>query len=1062
LNNGNVCNYDPALRALQEDNARLQALADVRWFYQHPLPTLIVDQGSQRILDANEAALRQFRYERDHFLQTRFDALRTGNGTFRRLNYRPQFVAASNNPLVTFLRRDGSAFEAELLSLDMQYLGLPAQLVQILDVSGRLDVEATMREHERRYKWLVENVSETIWRVELELPVPVALPEDEQIDRIYRNAVLAEANQSMATTYGYGSPEAMLGLRLGELLPRAEPQNIDFLRKFIQSGYRLIDEESVEVDAQGRTKWFLNRLVGEVEAGRLIRAWGASADITERKLAEMRGRQFEQLWRDALDNVELIALFLDTEGKLTYVNPFFTTTSGWGLHEIVGRNWFTEVNRGFDEELHLYQQRLEGDAPPNCVGPLVTRAGSERQVRWNNTVLRGAQGRPLGMFCIGEDITDQLRTDAALRESEERYRRLVEGLSIGIYRSTPEGHLDFCNPAAARLFGLPTSDHTDSVNLETFSFGPGYDRQEFKRRLEAEGELRGTEVQWNTRPGPPFWVRESAHVIRDPAGRVRYYEGTIEDISEQKQGEQALKEREEHYRVLVQLSPVGTFMTRRGLIVSANRALTDLLGYRSPDELIGKHLLDLLHPSDREVVQAEYLAAPPLYGVLPVHERRILRKDGSAILVEAHVARVHVQNDRGSVIVVRDVTAERQAEQDRRRWQQRMLEMQKLESLGLLAGGLAHDFNNQLTVILGHLDLVRDSLPPASSLTGLLDPAEQAAKHSMALCQQMLSFSGRGKIEVGLVNLTCTIQDVETLLKVASAKKADLIYKLDESLPTIQAEEAQVRQVLINLVSNAAEAIADGPIKGKITIKTGVTTINEDYKNPEVTLELPMGEYVYLEVTDTGVGMDVNTRRRIFEPFFTTKPTGRGLGLPAVLGIVRSHGGAIEVSSRVRHGTTFRVFFPRRRPEPPPLVTERLSSAETEVVTPRRTVLLVEDEPSLRALAGKVLSTHGWNVIEAEDGPSAVDLLRERVSEIDAVLIDLALPGLDGVETLRQLWAIHPNLQAIAMSSYGTLELERRFAGFPLLGLLPKPFTPGSLLDALDHVKSINPMNSAK
>jgi len=1057
ITNGSPPDTLQVLRELQEENARLRALSEVRWFQHHPLPTLIIEPRTQLILDVNDAAVRQFRYDRDQFLQLRFDTLRMSRGVLRRRELRQQLLAALGNPVASFLRKDGSSFEGEVFTQDVPFLGLAAQVVQVLDVSGRLDTESNIRDHERRYKWLLENVSECVWRFDQEIPVPVSLSEDEQIERMYQHAYLAEANQSMAAASGYHGPDAMLGLRLDMLVPRANPSNVEFLRKFIRNGYRLIDEESVEVDARGRTRWFLSRLVGEVEAGRFVRAWGSSTDVTERKLAELRGRQYERLWRDALESIHLLALFVDEQGKITYVNPHFTTVTGWGMNEVIGRNWFTDLCQEKSEDFNRDRSRvLEDEIDTHSVCEIIAKDGSPRQVRWNNTLLRDGQGRPLGKFRIGEDITEQLRTGAALHESEERYRRLVEGLPLGIYRSSPEGQLDFCNPAAARLFGVPFPEQVSSVDLETYYFGIGYSRSDFKARMEAEGELLGLEAQWNPKPGVSMWVREHARAVRDSRGKVRYYEGTLEDITKQKQAEQELREREEQNRVLVQLAPVGTFMTRRGLVVSANQALADLLGYDDPEQVLGKHLLELLHPSEREIVQTEYLSPPMTVGVMPVHDRRMLRKDGAAVLVEVHVARVQVQNDRGSVIVVRDVTAERQADQERRRWQQRMLEMQKLDSLGLLAGGLAHDFNNQLTVILGHLDLVRDALPNQSSLEAVLEPADQAAKHARMLCQQMLSFAGRGKIDVGQVHLSKTVHDVTALLKVASSKRADLDLNLDDHLPPIQAEEAQVRQVLLNLVSNAAEAVVPGPTRGKITIATGVTTIDESYQNPEVTLELPRGEYVYLEVTDTGIGMDVNTRRRIFEPFFTTKPTGRGLGLAAVLGIVRSHGGAIEVNSRLRHGTTFRVFFPLRWPAVPPTSKEIRRRDGTSVSGPR-SVLIVDDEPALRTLAGRVLSTNGWRVLEAEDGTSAVDLAREHGRTLDAVVIDLALPGVDGVETLRQLWDVNPNLQAIAMSSHGTMEIERRFAGFPFLGLLPKPFSPNSLVEALDQVQPGGP-----
>ena len=459
------------------------------------------------------------------------------------------------------------------------------------------------------------------------------------------------------------------------------------------------------------------------KADLFVRAWGASLDISDRKRVEASQKQSDQLWRDALENLQLLALFLDHQGHVTYINPYFSRITGWKKEEILGKNFYQCLYADHASQTAEYIKQLNSKSIRNyATNNFQTRAGQTLLIHWNNTIIHDAAGQPIGVFSIGEDVTEQQRTNAALQESEERYRRLVEGLPLGLYRSTPEGQLTFCNPMVLELLGLKSLEEASQVNLNQYDFGPSYSREDFRARMEAEGVVYGMEYPWTMRDGTQLWVREHARAIRNEQGQVYCYEGTLDDITQEKQATRSIEEREEHYRMLSQLAPIGIFMTCKSIIVHANQYLATMLGYESPRDLEGQPLLDLLHPAEREEVQSHYLKGPETTGLLPLQERRLLKKDGTVLLIQAHVARVRVNNEPGSVIVVRDISEERQAEHERRRWQQRILEMQKLESLGLLAGGLAHDFNNQLTVILGHTNLVQmklakqrcDSRPGAS------------------------------------------------------------------------------------------------------------------------------------------------------------------------------------------------------------------------------------------------------------------------------------------------------------------------------------------------------------
>jgi two-component system, cell cycle sensor histidine kinase and response regulator CckA len=1039
------------LAQLREENARLKSLAGFAWFADHPVPAFIVSARTGKILDANFAAQRQYRYERKEMLNLNLEQFRanTGSGSFSRLDL-ANSMGQKQNWVVRQVRRDGSIFSAEMMVTPLTYQDQPAELVQVIDVSRRVDAELELRHLERRYNWLMENATESIWRFELEVPIPLSLPVGEQIERIYRYGYLAEASRSTAQVYGYPKPQAMSGMRLETMMPRNEV-NLAYLRHFIERGYEVKQMESKELDREGNTKWFRNNLFGEVEAGLLVRAWGSSIDITNTKQLEEQQQQSNQLWYEALENMHLLAMFVDDQAIITYVNPHFVKVTGWQKADVLGKSFMKTFNPEYASLGSKFEEHIKTNKiAPFCSNTFRTRDDRVLHIHWNNTAVHDAEGKSIGVFSIGEDITERRSAELGLKESEERYRRMAEGIPVGLYRSTPEGCMIYGNPVVAKLLQVTTVEAMQAINLQTWEFGPSYDRTAFIKQLEADGEVIGLEYQWKLPDGTHRWVRENARVLREADGKVQWYEGTLEDITETRQTQEKLVQSEELYRKLSETAPIGILLTNNAVVQHANPFVTKMLGYDSTEEIIGKPVLEFIHPADRQDLAQRYFVDPMELDKQTTEESRLLRKDGAVVMAQAQISRMLINQHRGSIIVVRDISAQRQSEQEMRRWQQRILKMQKLESLGLLAGGLAHDFNNQLTVIMGHASLLDKQMPKDDPLHKLLRPIEQAAQHATNLCQQMLSFAGRGKIETHQVNLTKLIQSTEALLKIATGKKADLLLELDPDVPTIQAEAAQLRQVLINLVSNAAESFTEGH-RGQVSVRTSVMKVDENYPKMELTLELPAGEYLCLEVADNGGGMDADTRRRVFEPFFTTRTTGRGLGLPAVLGIVRSHNGAIEVNSKLRHGTSIRVFLPlQQAPATSNQVNQSMAQASA-------TILVVDDELSLRSLASQVLRNHGFHVIEAEDGMKACELVQQGTNPIQLVLVDLTMPVMDGVETLKQIWATQPHIPAIAMSSYGHVEIEDRCKGLPLKAILPKPFTPLALEQLVSRALSDYP-----
>jgi len=386
---------------------------------------------------------------------------------------------------------------------------------------------------------------------------------------------------------------------------------------------------------------------------------------------------------------------------------------------------------------------------------------------------------------------------------------------------------------------------------------------------------------------------------------------------------------------------------------------------------------------------------------------------------------------------------------ERKRADERLRQAQKLESIGLLAGGIAHDFNNLLTGILGSASLALETLSSQSPAAPLLNDVVHASERAAHLTRQMLAYSGKGRFLIEPVNLSPLTADICKLVQPTISKNVTLHLELANDLLTVDADVGQMQQIVMNLLLNAAESIVDSA--GSVTLRTGVQQVDPAYLRNELErADIELGAYVYLEVSDTGCGMDEITQSKIFDPFFTTKFTGRGLGLAAVAGIVRGHKGAIKITTAPGKGSTFRVLFPCSAdgespkaepaslwdaPEPP----QRSEHTGNEVV------MVVDDEEVVLRAATLALSKHGYTVLQAESGPAAIELLRKERGRVELVLLDVSMPGMSGHETLPELRKICPDIGVIVSSGYSEEETRRAFSGQTIAGFIQKPYAAGTL-----------------
>ncbi len=444
---------------------------------------------------------------------------------------------------------------------------------------------------------------------------------------------------------------------------------------------------------------------------------------------------------------------------------------------------------------------------------------------------------------------------------------------------------------------------------------------------------------------------------------------------------------------------------------------------------------------------AERLAAPGALEGPPSHlEARGIRhgaEPGSAdadLELEVALAPMQAGGRRFLTVVARDVT-------ERKELERRLLQKDKLESLGLLAGGIAHDFNNLLVGIMGNSSLALETISSNNPARPVLKDVMLASETAANLTRQLLAYAGKGRFVIEPVDLSDLVRQISTLVQTSIPRSVQLRMELMERLPCVEADVTQMQQVIMNLVMNAAEAIGDAP--GTVLITTSVQHVDEDYiATVLVPAQISPGEYVCLQVHDTGTGMTQETMDRIFDPFFTTKFTGRGLGLAAVLGIVRGHKGAIKVYSTMGRGTTFKLLFPSTEQQAAPYIPYHCCPA------PENRLLVVDDEQIVRRSAKAMLERHGYSVVLAENGKEAVDLFRVLADKIDLVLLDMTMPLMGGEETFRELKTMRPDVRVILSSGYNEVEAVRRFAGKGLAGFLQKPYSALTLAGKVRAVLS--------
>ncbi|MEE4253890.1 MAG: PAS domain S-box protein [Desulfuromusa sp.] len=660
------------------------------------------------------------------------------------------------------------------------------------------------------------------------------------------------------------------------------------------------------------------------------------------------------------------------------------------------------------------------------------------------------RGKSLSSEALMQQISILQEENHQLKESlqsakknSDLYENLVEFAADAIFIGNNCGNIIGANQRAIHLTGYSYAELSDMNLSQLFSEAEQL-KAPLRYDLLKQGEIVKSERLLSSKDGTTVPIEMNSRMLPDGS-----FHTFARDITERKQADEAVRASEEKFSQIFKLSPDAITLTRMedGLYLDVNNTFLEILG-RSYEEVVGHSSLpgDLdiwCDPKDRE----RMVQALKENGEITGLEAKFRGKNGQNIsgLLSARI--MEINHETCILMITRDITERLKLQEQQQNLELQMLQVQKLESLGVLAGGIAHDFNNILMAVIGNCDLAQRRLKATSPAMENLRQIKLATNKAADLSNQMLAYSGKGKFVVEPLDLSLIIEEMEQILTVSSSKKATLRYDLSPDLPSVEADATQIRQIVMNLVINASDAIGNNT--GVIAISTGSMECTRDYlQSTWLDENLEEGYYVFIEVADTGSGMSEETLNRIFEPFYSTKFTGRGLGMAAVLGIVRGHKGAIKIYTELGKGSTLKVLIPASTVP----ATKVKVINESTPLKEQGLALLIDDEETVLNIGKEMLAEFGFDVVTAKDGAEGLKIFEQQHSQIRFVLMDLTMPNMDGEEAFREFRKIDPKVKVIICSGYNEQEVSQKFVGKGLAGFLKKPYMLNELQIAIQRL----------
>ncbi|ABW69068.1 PAS domain S-box protein [Desulfosudis oleivorans] len=831
--------------------------------------------------------------------------------------------------------------------------------------------------------------------------------------------------------------------------------------------YRNADVVAVTLPVPG-SPWFIVSKMDEAEAfaewhfrsalilalilvgSGIITVLGAAFWLRERKKqyqllfqSETDRRMEAERYRTTLRSIGDAVIVTDAAGRVTLLNPVAESLTGWKEPEAKGQR-VEDVFRIANEETGaivespvarvLREGRVVGLANHTI---LIARDGARRPIADSGAPVRDDAGDIISVVLVFRDQTEEQAAQKALRDSEQKYRRLYESMTDAFVAVDLAGRVQEYNPAFQSMVGYTDRElHELTYQDLTPEKWHSLETAVVEDQILKRGYSDVYEKEYRRVDGTVFPVELRTFLIRDEAASPIGMWAIVRDITGRKQAEAALLEKTGLLQSITDnIFDMVSIADVQGQLRFINAAHRQTLGYE-PDALIGTDVMSLVHPDDRDLVATAMTDGFLSQSRHRMVEYRCKRADGGYVWVETvgDVLRDLDGNPKDLLFSSRDISVRKQAEAEKERLSAQLMQAQKMESVGRLAGGVAHDFNNMLNVILGHAELALDQVGPDDPLREDLTEIFDAARRSAEITKQLLAFARRQIIVPRTVYLNDTVEKMLKMLRRLIGEDIDLAWKPGSGLWPVYADAAQIDQILANLCLNARDAI-DGT--GRITIETQNTALDEAYCAGHA--EFVSGEYVVLSVSDDGRGMDKVTMDNLFEPFFTTKNVneGTGLGLATVYGIVRQNNGFINVYSEPGHGATFRIYLPRHAGTP-----DETEARDTTVLPAGNgeTVLVVEDEAAVLKLTQKTLTGLGYTVLKALSPQAALKLVDSHSNPIDLLITDVVMPGMNGRALSEKLKARYPTLRVLFMSGYTANVIAHRGILDEGVHFIQKPF----------------------
>ena len=766
----------------------------------------------------------------------------------------------------------------------------------------------------------------------------------------------------------------------------------------------------------------------------------AQMDETQKNL-QLRDdalQKSEELYTRLVDTIPDFIIRTDVNGNILFANDYTLEITAYSREELEGQNILRFVTPEDHERVIIDTH----DMLENRLGPreyrLIMKNGSKIPFEINGDVLRNQDGTPFGMVYVCRNITDRIQVQEDLRIREERYRGIANHLPGGVFqffaRHNGEMGINYISDNAREMLGL-SNDHQRLFTELSACIAP----EERERFFESIRDAVQTVGKWDyegkyIKPaGEEMYLRGISVPVPVDDGLI--FNGVILDVTERVQAVKALEESEERFRSLIQNSLDIIFIVdEKGSITYESPSVKQVLQYPA-GELIGKNPINFVHPDDIPAVREKMSEViGHIHTGIPV-ECRFKRADGEWVHVESVGNNlIGYPGINGIVITGRDITERKKARETELEMEHRLLQAQKVESMGRLAGGVAHDFNNMLSVIIGNTEMALSKTDPSDPFHKRLTEILNAGRRSADLTRQLLAFARKQEVSPKVLNLNEMVSSMIKMLRRLIGENIDLGWHPGCDLWKVKIDPSQVDQILANLMVNARDAIEK---TGSITIETSNETCDEAYS--KLYHYAVPGDYVVLAVSDNGCGIDPKTLDNIFEPFFTTKKDGQGtgLGLATVYGIVKQNNGFINVYSEPGRGTTFRIYLQRYMDES--LAEDDEEEADIQGGT--ETILIVEDEPTVLRLSKSMLEMLGYTVWAASGKDQALQLANEHGKKIDLLLTDVVMPGMNGKELSERILALIPGIKCLYMSGYTADVIARQGILDQGVKLISKPFS---------------------